>query len=144
MPRLTDRPRFRPELLGGLGRAMSSRNYRFYALGHLAHVHGWWGNKLGIGWLTWELTGSAGWLGIIAFTGMIPVMVVAPFGGALLEPIEAAPIRDPGECEISKRKTAKNESSPFSVGLTSIDVAVYYASDVTPNQRGGHHGLRHG
>ena len=62
---------------------MSSRNYRLYALGHLAHVHGWWGNKLGIGWLTWELTESAGWLGIVAFTCMIPVMVVAPFGGAL-------------------------------------------------------------
>ncbi len=85
MSRLTDRLRIRPELLGGLGRAMSSRNYRFYALGHLAHVHGWWGNKLGLGWLTWELTGSAGWLGIVAFTGMIPVMVVAPFGGALAD-----------------------------------------------------------
>ncbi len=83
LSRLTDRFRIRLELLGGLGRAMSSRNYRLYALGHLAHVHGWWGNKLGIGWLTWELTGSAGWLGIVAFTGMIPVMVVAPFGGAL-------------------------------------------------------------
>ncbi len=85
MARLTDRFRIRPELLGGLGRAMSSRNYRFYALGHLAHVHGWWGNKLGLGWLTWELTGSAGWLGIVAFTGMIPVMFVAPFGGALAD-----------------------------------------------------------
>lgn len=85
MSRLTNRFRIRPELLGGLGRAMSSRNYRYYALGHLAHVHGWWGNKLGLGWLTWELTGSAGWLGIVAFTGMIPVMVVAPFGGALAD-----------------------------------------------------------
>ncbi len=64
---------------------MSSRDYRLYALGHLVHVHGWWGNKLGLGWLTWELTGSAGWLGIVAFTGMIPVMVVAPFGGALAD-----------------------------------------------------------
>ena len=85
MTRLTDRFRIQPDFLGGLGRAMSSRNYRFYALGHLAHVHGWWGNKLGIGWLTWELTGSAGWLGIVAFTCMFPVMVVAPFGGALAD-----------------------------------------------------------
>ncbi len=85
MSRLTNRIRIRPEILGGLGRAMSSRNYRLYALGHLAHVHGWWGNKLGLGWLTWELTGSAGWLGIVAFTGMIPVMVVAPIGGALAD-----------------------------------------------------------
>ena len=64
---------------------MSSRSYRLYALGHLAHVHGWWGNKLGIGWLTWELTESAGWLGIVAFTCMLPVTEVAPFGGALAD-----------------------------------------------------------
>jgi MFS family permease len=85
VPRFFDRLRLRPQFLGGLGRAMTNRDYRLYALGHLAHVHGWWGNKLGIGWMTWEMTGSAGWLGIVAFAGMIPVMVVAPFGGALAD-----------------------------------------------------------
>ncbi len=83
--RLADIFRLRPELLGGLGRALSSRDYRLYACGHVAHVHGWWGNKLGLGWLTWELTGSAGWLGIVAFAAMIPVTLIAPFGGALAD-----------------------------------------------------------
>ena len=84
LARLTDflRIRIRPQLLGGIGRALSSRNYRLYACGHIAHVHGWWGNRLGVGWLTWELTGSAAWLGIVAFAGMIPVMLIAPFAGA--------------------------------------------------------------
>lgn len=85
MARLTDFVRLRPELLGGLGRALSSQDYRLYACGHVAHVHGWWGNKLGLGWLTWELTGSAGWLGIVAFAAMIPVTLTAPFGGALAD-----------------------------------------------------------
>lgn len=75
----------RPELFGGIGRALSSRNYRLYACGHVAHVVGWWGNRLGIGWLTWELTGSAAWLGVVAFVGMIPVSLVAPFGGAVAD-----------------------------------------------------------
>jgi len=75
----------RPELLGGFGRALSSRDYRLYACGHVAHVFGWWGNRLGLGWLTWELTGSAGWLGIVAFSGMIPVMLIAPLAGALAD-----------------------------------------------------------
>ncbi len=74
---------FQPGMFGGVGRALSSRDYRLYACGHIAHVHGWWGNKLGLGWLTWQLTESAGWLGIVAFAGMIPVMLVAPFAGAL-------------------------------------------------------------
>lgn len=85
MARLTERLRIRPELLGGVGRALAHRNYRLYACGHIAHVHGWFGNRLGMGWLTWELTGSAGWLGIVAFAGMMPVMLVAPLGGALAD-----------------------------------------------------------
>ena len=72
-------------MFGGFGRALSSPHYRLYACGHIANVFGWWGNRLGIGWLTWELTGSAGWLGIVAFAGMIPVTVVSPFAGVLAD-----------------------------------------------------------
>mgnify|MGYP001238496585 FL=1 len=74
-----------PGLFGGVARALSQRNYRLYALGHVAHVHGWWGNRLGIGWLTWELTGQATWLGIITVAGMIPVMLAAPLAGAVAD-----------------------------------------------------------
>jgi MFS family permease len=72
-----------PELFGGVARALSQRNYRLYALGHVAHVHGWWGNRLGIGWLTWELTEQATWLGIITVASMLPAMIAAPFAGAV-------------------------------------------------------------
>ena len=72
-------------MFGGFGRALSSPHYRLYGCGHIANVFGWWGNRLGIGWLTWELTGSAGWLGIVAFAGMIPVTLVSPFGGVLAD-----------------------------------------------------------
>lgn len=85
LPRLTKTLRIPPDLLGGLGRALSQRDYRYYACGHIAQVHGWWGNRLGMGWLTWELTESAAWLGIIGFAGMIPVMVIAPLAGALAD-----------------------------------------------------------
>lgn len=77
--------RIRREVFGGVGRALANRDYRFYAMGHFAHVHGWWGNRLGIGWLTWELTESGTWLGIVAFAGMMPVMLVAPLAGALAD-----------------------------------------------------------
>lgn len=72
-------------MFGGFGRALSSPHYRLYACGHIANVFGWWGNRLGIGWLTWELTGSAGWLGVVAFAGMIPVTIVSPFAGVLAD-----------------------------------------------------------
>lgn len=72
-------------MLGGIGRALASPHYRLYACGHIANVFGWWGNRLGIGWLTWELTESAGLLGVVAFAGMIPVTLVAPFAGVLAD-----------------------------------------------------------
>ena len=59
--------RFNAALFGGVGRALSSPHYRLYASGHIANVFGWWGNRLGVGWLTWDLTGSAGLLGVVAF-----------------------------------------------------------------------------
>ena len=77
--------RFNIAMLGGIGRALASPHYRLYACGHIANVFGWWGNRLGIGWLTWELTGSTGLLGVVAFAGMIPVTLVAPFAGVLAD-----------------------------------------------------------
>lgn len=76
---------FNAAMLGGIGRALASPHYRLYACGHIANVFGWWGNRLGIGWLTWDLTGSAGLLGVVAFAGMIPVTLVAPFAGVLAD-----------------------------------------------------------
>ena len=76
---------FNVAMLGGIGRALSSPHYRLYACGHIANVFGWWGNRLGIGWLTWDLTGSAGLLGVVAFAGMIPVTLVAPVAGVLAD-----------------------------------------------------------
>lgn len=72
-------------MFGGVGRALASPHYRKYACGHVANVFGWWTNRLGIGWLTWELTGSAGWLGIVTFAGMVPVALIAPVSGVLAD-----------------------------------------------------------
>ena len=70
---------------GGASRALANREYRFYVSGHVVHVLGWWGNKIGLGWLAWELTRSASWLGIIAFASLMPVMIIGPFAGALAD-----------------------------------------------------------
>ncbi len=70
---------------GGVSRALAHREYRFYVSGHVVHVMGWWGNRIGLGWLAWELTRSPSFLGIIAFASLIPVMVIGPFAGALAD-----------------------------------------------------------
>ena len=43
---------------------------------------GMWMQRIAIGWLTWQLTESGFWLGIIAFADFFPVLLVGPIAGA--------------------------------------------------------------
>ncbi|MDX1485472.1 MAG: MFS transporter [Alphaproteobacteria bacterium] len=67
--------------LAGFARAMRHRDYRRYSISSLFSSIGTWTHRVAIGWLTWELTGSYAWLGIIAFTDLFAGMVAAPLAG---------------------------------------------------------------
>jgi MFS family permease len=41
-----------------------------------------WMQRIAIGWLTWELTGSGFWLGVVAFADFFPVILIGPLAGA--------------------------------------------------------------
>jgi predicted MFS family arabinose efflux permease len=41
--------------------------------------------RVAIGWLAWELTGSGAWLGIIAFSDLFPTVVLSPLAGTLAD-----------------------------------------------------------
>ena len=69
-------------LTGGIGRAFASRNYRIYWLAHLATILGVWVNRIAIQWVTWELTESFAWLGIIGAANMVPTLIFGPIAGA--------------------------------------------------------------
>ena len=65
--------------------ALRHRHYRLYATGNFLSLIGTWMQRLAVGWLAWELTGSALWLGLIAFADLFPTVVLAPFAGALAD-----------------------------------------------------------
>lgn len=46
---------------------------------------GTWLQRVAIGWLTWELTESGTWLGIIAFSDLFPTVILSPLAGALAD-----------------------------------------------------------
>ena len=52
-------------------------------MGHVAHTHGWWTNRVGLGGLSWQLSESPQVLGLVGFASMLPVMFVGPVGGAM-------------------------------------------------------------
>lgn len=68
-----------------LRRTLSNRNFALFTAGSLVSVIGTWMQRVAVGWLTWELTGSAAWLGAVAAAEFMPTIVVAPIVGALAD-----------------------------------------------------------
>ena len=69
----------------GVLRALSNRNYRIYAQGNVISMVGTWIQRVAVGWLAWELTGSPMWLGLIAFSELLPAVIIGPFAGAIAD-----------------------------------------------------------
>ena len=61
------------------------RNYRIYMFGDFVSLLGNWAQRVAIGWLTWQLTGSVTWLGIIGFADLFPSVAMAPLGGVIAD-----------------------------------------------------------
>jgi MFS family permease len=56
-------------------------NFGIYSAGSSVSLIGMWMQRIAIGWLTWELTGSGLWLGIVAFADFFPVILIGPIAG---------------------------------------------------------------
>jgi MFS family permease len=74
--------------LGGLRRALSHRNARIFFGGSLIAWTGLWMHRIAVAWLAWELTGSAAWVGVVAFCDLAPAVVVSPFAGAVADRVD--------------------------------------------------------
>jgi MFS family permease len=61
---------------------LRNANFGIYSVGSAVSLIGMWMQRIAIGWLTWELTESGLWLGIVAFADFFPVVLVGPFAGA--------------------------------------------------------------
>ena len=57
-------------------------NFGIFTLGNTVSLIGMWMERIAVGWLTWQLTESGFWLGVVAFADFFPVVVIAPFAGA--------------------------------------------------------------
>ncbi|MBT5048926.1 MAG: MFS transporter [Rhodospirillaceae bacterium] len=72
-------------VFGGFGRSLKHPIYRRYMLGHTLAAVGRWMKRTAVGWLTWELTQSTSWLGIVAFADLLPMMLVVILSGAIAD-----------------------------------------------------------
>jgi MFS family permease len=65
--------------------AFRNPNYGIYTLGSGVSLIGTWMQRIAVGWLTWQLTESGTWLGLIAFANLFPTVVIAPFAGVVAD-----------------------------------------------------------
>jgi MFS family permease len=66
-------------------RALGHRNYRLYFGGQGISLTGSWMQQVAMGWLVYRLTGSAFYLGLVAFFAQVPVIFMAPLAGVLAD-----------------------------------------------------------
>jgi MFS family permease len=69
----------------GVRAALSEPNYRNFTIGNVFSLVGTWVQRVALGWLVWELTGSGAWLGAVAFADLFPMVLVTPLAGAMAD-----------------------------------------------------------
>jgi len=68
-----------------LTRALQHRNYRLFFAGQSVSLVGTWLTRVATSWLVYRLTGSELLLGVTGFAGQIPLLILAPFAGVLVD-----------------------------------------------------------
>ncbi len=64
---------------------LRQRNFVIYAAGNTISWLGVWMQRLAIGWLSWDLSHSPLWVGLISLAQYIPLIIGAPLFGVLLD-----------------------------------------------------------
>ncbi len=72
----------------GMLRAFRHRDFALFALGGWSSSMGLWVQRIAVAWLTWELTKSGTWLGIVAAAEAIPTIALIPFAGVIMDRFE--------------------------------------------------------
>jgi predicted MFS family arabinose efflux permease len=67
---------------------LALRNYRLYVIGNMSSNVGMWAQRVAIGWLTWELTHSTAWLGIMSVAESGPTIVLGVFAGTVVDRVD--------------------------------------------------------
>lgn len=68
--------------------AFRQRNFRVFMGGMVFNHMAMWTLRMTAGWLAWEMTQSATWLGLIGFADLAPIMIIGPLSGAFIDRLD--------------------------------------------------------
>jgi predicted MFS family arabinose efflux permease len=86
--------------LGSIPRTLAHRNFSIYVAGNSVSLIGTWMQRIGVGWLAWELSHSGAVLGLVAFADLFPGVLIGPFGGALADRVDRLRVIKIAQCLI--------------------------------------------
>jgi MFS family permease len=66
-------------------RSLAGRDFRLYFAGQCVSLVGTWVQQVAFGWIAYRVTGSAFMLGLIAFSGQFPTLILSPFSTLLTD-----------------------------------------------------------
>ncbi|MDG3042267.1 MFS transporter [Roseicyclus marinus] len=70
------------------GGAFSNPQFRLFFLGIFFAVQAIWVQRVTLGWLAWERTGSAGFVGLVAGLSLAPTLVLGPLFGVMADRVD--------------------------------------------------------
>jgi MFS family permease len=71
--------------LPGSLKALHYYNFRLYFSGQAISLIGTWMQRIAVNWLVYTVTHSAFMLGLVAFAGQIPMLILSPYAGAFVD-----------------------------------------------------------
>lgn len=75
----------KPGNLAEVRSVLTNRRFAIYTCCNSISMVGVWAQRLAVGWLTWQLTGSELWIGAIAFADLLPVVLIGPLAGVWVD-----------------------------------------------------------
>ena len=78
----------KPSGFDGIVEILKNPGYRNYTIGSSFSLVGTWVHRVAAGWLTWQLSESGAWLGIIAFADLFTMVLFSPFAGAIADRVD--------------------------------------------------------
>ena len=75
-PRALPAPRLTAPL-----RVLIGTQFGLYCAGNALSLTGTWMQRVAAGWLAWDWTGSAFWVGVVSAGDLLPVVLIGPFSG---------------------------------------------------------------
>jgi len=67
--------------------ALRYKQFRIYIAGNFFAIHALWMQRMTLGWIAWDTTQSASFVGVVAFINFMPTLVTGPLFGVWIDRI---------------------------------------------------------